>query len=99
MRLARSVWSTDAKIPEAAVGADVFEDCPAPHTGRHASVSPKAPFQRAIKQASRGAYRCEAADAEQSPTATAAAVASCRKDEFLEGVAHEEAERAQSTQR
>src|SRR5262249_16211474 len=45
MRLARSVWSTDAKIAEAAVGA------PAPHTGRHAAVSPKAPFQRLIKQA------------------------------------------------
>src|SRR5262245_54939094 len=38
MRLARSAWSTDAKIAEAVVGA------PAPHTGRHAAVSPKAPL-------------------------------------------------------
>src|SRR5262249_23526321 len=58
----------------------------------------KGPFQRAIKQAVRGAYRCEAADGEQSLTATAAAVASCHRDEFPEGVHHEEAERAQSTQ-
>src|SRR5262249_49961217 len=53
---------------------------------------------RALKQAIRVAYRCEAADGEQSLTATAAAVASCHKDEFLEGVHHEQAERAQPTQ-
>jgi hypothetical protein len=74
----------------------MFEDCPAPHTGRHAAVeqSPKAPFQRSIKQAVTDAYRCEAADEDQPLTATAAVVASCHKDEFLEGVHHEEAERA-----
>jgi len=32
----------------------------------------KGPFQRSIKQAVTGAYRCEAADGEQSLTATAA---------------------------
>ncbi len=53
-RLARSVWSTDAKIADAVVGAECFfEDCPARHTGRHAAILPKGPFQRVIKQAVR----------------------------------------------
>src|SRR5262245_55482251 len=74
MRLARSIWSTCAKIAEAAVGA------PGPHTGRHAAVSPKALFNApSNKQLT---YRREAADGEQSLTATAAAAASCHKDEF-----------------
>src|SRR5262245_63568730 len=44
----------------------------------------KGTIQHHIKQTVRGDYRCEAADGEQSLTATAAAVASCHRNSWKE---------------